>query len=476
MLRRATETTRGRVALLLSAVALVIVGSAALVHFAFGAYEDFGAALWSAVLHVLDPSSLHDDSGVAERAIGVFQVVSGLVLLVGLLFTFVAEVVSSSLERLGQSDRPARARDHLLVVGGIDLIGVAASTAAEAQLETELDRLVVLAPESARDSRAQIRDELEEVGGNLKIDLVFGDTAGDSGFELAGAERARAILLMSSSSGPVPAEAADVEVTQSGLALLDYLKEHDANPAVRLLFRRGRNVDASWELFPPDWDAVVADRTVSAVLRLAITRPPALAKLPGWVAEHGAIEPFARLVDAAWSARDGGPLRLTIVGCGINAPALMEDLAEVGTEYFAVTMIAPREAFDRYLGTAEPSGVKIHFIGARPADTNHLPRNLIESRPHVVVVTPSPSSWDQRTSDAGATLSVFHVLRTAGGRDLPVLAELFLPESAKRLPNDPRLLAISSLRAVATAIALSLFDAPRAAELERQLAAGASDR
>jgi hypothetical protein len=457
-------------------VALVIVGSAALVHFAFGAYEDFGAALWSAVLHVLDPSSLHDDSGVAERAIGVFQVVSGLVLLVGLLFTFVAEVVSSSLERLGQSDRPARARDHLLVVGGIDLIGVAASTAAEAQLETELDRLVVLAPESARDSRAQIRDELEEVGGNLKIDLVFGDTAGDSGFELAGAERARAILLMSSSSGPVPAEAADVEVTQSGLALLDYLKEHDANPAVRLLFRRGRNVDASWELFPPDWDAVVADRTVSAVLRLAITRPPALAKLPGWVAEHGAIEPFARLVDAAWSARDGGPLRLTIVGCGINAPALMEDLAEVGTEYFAVTMIAPREAFDRYLGTAEPSGVKIHFIGARPADTNHLPRNLIESRPHVVVVTPSPSSWDQRTSDAGATLSVFHVLRTAGGRDLPVLAELFLPESAKRLPNDPRLLAISSLRAVATAIALSLFDAPRAAELERQLAAGASDR
>ena len=476
MLRRATETTPGRVALLLCAVALVVLGSAALVHFAFGEYEDYGAALWSAVLHVLDPSSLHDDSSDAERAIGAFQVVAGLVLLVGLLFTFVAESFASSLERIGQSERPVGGRDHLLVVGGVDLIGVATSAAAEAQLETELERLVVLAPESARDSRAQILADLEEAGGRLKIEVVFGDTAGDSGFELAGAERARAILLMPSTSGPVPAEAADVEVTQSGLALLDYLREHDADPPVRLLFRRGRNVDASWELFPPDWDAVVGDRTVSAVLRLAITRPPALAQLPGWVAEHGAIEPFAKLVDAAWSARDGGPLRLTIVGCGINAPALMEDLAEVGSEYFAVTMIAPRAAFDRYLGSAEPSGVNIHFVEAQPADPAHLPRSLIESRPHLVLVTPSPSSWDQRTSDASATLSVFHVLRTAGGRDVPVLAELFLSESAKRLPNDPRLLAISGVRSVATAVALSLFDPERAAELERQLAAGASDR
>jgi hypothetical protein len=153
----------------------------------------------------------------------------------------------------------------------------------------------------------------------------------------------------------------------------------------------------------------------------------------------------------------------------------MEDLAEVGADLFAVTMIAPRDAFERYLGSAEPSGVSIRFVEARPTDTSHLPRSLIESRPHVVLITPSPASWDQRTSDATATLSVFHVLRTAGGRDLPVLAELFLPETARRLPNDPRLLAISTLRSVATAIALSLFDAPRAAELERQLAAGAAD-
>ena len=311
-------------------------------------------------------------------------------------------------------------------------------------METELRRLVVLAPESARESRAQILDELEEASGkDLKIDLIFGDTAGDSGFELAGAERARAILLMASSSGPVPAETADVEVTQSGLALLDYLRERDSAPMVRLLFRRGRNVDAGWELFPSDWDAIVADRTISALLRLAITRPPALEGLPGWVAEHGSVEPFTKLVDAAWkaAARKEEPLRLTIVGCGISAPALMEDLAEVGAENFAVTMIAPRAAFDRYLGTAEPSGVRLHFVEALTTDTEHLPRSVIESRPQMVIITPSPTDWNQRASDASATLSVLRVLSTAGGRELPVLAELFLSESTKRLPNDPRLLA-----------------------------------
>jgi hypothetical protein len=477
MLRRAAESTRGRLVLLLGTVAVVLLGSAALAHFAFDEYGSFGDSLWSGTLHLLDPSSLHDDEGAAQRTIGVFQVITGLVLLVGLLFTFVSEVVTRSLERLGQSDRPVTCRDHLLVVGGRDLVALAFAATTEAHRETGLKRLVVLAPESARESRAAILDELEDATGVLKFDLVFGDTAGDSGFELAGAERARAILLTATPGAPAAPEAADVEVTQSGLALLDYLNEHKASPQVRLLYRRGRNVDAAWELFPSEWDAVVGDRTISAVLRLAISRPPALAKLPGWFDEHGSINAFTRLVDQAWKATDGGPLRLTIIGCGINAPALMEDLAEVGPEYFAVTMIAPREAFERFLeGNTEPSGIAIDFVEARSADPDHLPRSLRASVPGLVLVTPSPTGWELRVSDASATLSVLHVLRTAGGKDLPVLAETFLPDTAQRLPRDPRLLAVSSLRSVATAVALSLFDTKQAAEFERQLAAGVADR
>lgn len=480
MLSRATETTLGRVLLLLSAVALVLLGSAALAYFAFDEYGSFGAALWSAVLHVLDPSSLQDDEGAAQRAIGLFQVVSGLVLLVGLLFTFVAESFASSLERLGQSDQPVRARDHLLVIGGLDLVPVAVRAAAKASragIGSEIERIVVLAPETARESRGQLRAELKEAAGDLCLDLVFGDTAGDSGFELVAAERARAILLMPSTSGPVAAEAADVEVTQGGLALLDYLTEREAAPLVRLLFRRGRNVDASWELFPREWDAIVGDRTVSAVLRLALSKPQTLEKLPGWTSKHEANAGFVRLVGAAWAAAatEGRRLRLTIVGCGINAPALMEDLAELGAERFELTMIAAREAFDAYLGSTEPSGVSIRFVDARPTDPADARTHLTESAPDIVLATPSPASRDLRISDASATLAVLHALR-AVGPDTPVLAELFLPDTARRLPADPRLLAISGLSAVATGVVLSLFDPQLATELERQLAAGAGDR
>lgn len=272
-----------------------------------------------------------------------------------------------------------------------------------------------------------------------------------SEFELAAAARAHAVLVMPSTSGPVIAETADVEVTQSGLALLDYLKERGATPLVRLLFRRGRNVDASWELFPREWDAIVGDRTVSAVLRLALTRPQALEQLPAWTDEHGADAAFAGLIADAWSAAaaKSRALRLTIVGCGINAPALMEDLAEVGAERFTVTMIAPRAAFDAYLGSEQPSGVAIDFVETHPTDPDESLARLTESAPDLVLVTPSPATWDMRTSDANATLAVLHVLRTVGPR-LPVLAELLLPDTARRLPADPRLLAISGLRAVAT--------------------------
>jgi hypothetical protein len=480
LLRRATETTLGRVLLLLSAVAVVLLGSAALAYLAFDEYGSFGAALWSAVLHVLDPSSLQDDEGAAQRAIGLFQVIAGLVLLVGLLFTFVAESFANSLERLGQSDRPVRARDHLLVIGGVDLVPVAVRAAAKAsrsRIGTEIERVVVLAPESARESRGQLRAELKEAAGDLRIDLVFGDTAGDSGFELVAAEEARAVLLMPSTSGPVVAEAADVEVTQGGLALLDYLSEREATPLVRLLFRRGRNVDASWELFPREWDAIVGDRTVSAVLRLALSKPRTLETLPGWTGKHEANAGFVKLVDAAWAAAaaENRRLRLTIVGCGINAPALMEDLAQLGTERFELTMIAAREAFDAYLGSSEPSGVSIRFVDARPTDPAEARDRLAESAPDLVLTTPSPAGWDPRASDASATLAVLHVLRTVGP-ETPVLAELLLPDTARRLPADPRLLAISGLSTVATGVALSLFDPQLGAELERQLAADGDDR
>jgi hypothetical protein len=470
MLRRAMQTTRGRLVLLLTAVGAVILGSAVVDHVIFNRYPTFGEAFWSATLHLLDPSSLQDDDGGVERTLGIFQVITGLVLLVGVLFTLVADSVGRSIERLGRLDPPVRARNHLLIVGGADLLPEAAAALALASdMSERRPRVVVLAPESDRGSRHNLLAELRRQADPLKVELVIGDTADESGFALAAAHRAATILLLPTTGGPVVAEAADVEVMQTGLALKDYLEEHGAAPQVRMLFRRGRHVDAVWDLFPDGWDAVVGDRVIAAILRVALTRLEEVPEADGLVDPHGCGD--KSLLRGAREAAGGEDrrLRLTIVGCGITAPALMEDLAQAGDGRFELTMLAEREAFEANLGREDPAGLDLRFCETALGDPELLARQLTEVVPDVVLVTPSPTAGDLRLSDAEATLTAMHVLRTLGPRT-PVLAELFLPESVERLPADPRLLPVSALQAVAGAMALTIFDPERSRALEQALA------
>jgi hypothetical protein len=472
VLSRATQTTFGRLGLLVSTVALVVLGSAALAHVVFGLFDNFGAALWSAVLHLLDPSSLHDDSGAEERIVGLIQAVTGLVLLVGVLFTLVAESVGSSIERLGRHDPPVHAHGHVLIVGGGDFLAPAAEALAIAtEVGGHRERVVFLAPESARSSRRRLLTELRKRAGRMKVSLVIGETGEESGFELGAAAAAAVILVLPTGSGPVIAEAADVEVMQTGLALSEYLEPRGADPDVRLLFRRGRNVDAVWDMMPAGWDAVVGDRVVSSTLRHAITGFGGISDL------EALVDPYETGADVgaphrAWerAGAEGRALRLTLIGCGINTPALLEDLAEAGAERFEVTVLAARGPYDTYLGRPERAGLELRYEEISPADPERLRQALERANPEVAVVSPSPTSWDLRDSDAEATMALLHVLRILGA-ETPALAELFLPSSVERLPAERRLLPVSGLQAVSGALALTVFNPERAAELEGALEA-----
>jgi hypothetical protein len=309
----------------------------------------------------------------------------------------------------------------------------------------------------------------------MRLDLAIGDAGDESGFALGAAEKAEAILVLPTGSGPVIAEAADVEVMQTALALRDYLAEHGAEPDVRMLFRRGRNVDAIWDLMPDGWDAIVGDRIVASIVRHALTGLRGLPEIAALVDPDGGADTDAprRALERAESERR--PLRLTMIGCGINTPALLEDLAEAGGERFALTMLAPRQAFEAYLGRAERAGVSLDLEEVSLTDPEQLREALRRSRPEVVLLTPSPSNWDQRDSDAEAIMALLHVLRSLGP-EVPVIAELFLPASVERLPADPRLLPISNLQVISAALALTVFSPERARRLEAALDAEEAGR
>ena len=186
--------------------------------------------------------------------------------------------------------------------------------------------------------------------------------------------------------------------------------------------------------------------------------------------------PDPELVEAAWGKAEGEsrPLRLAIVGCGINAPALLEDLASAGAERFEVSVISSRAVFERYLGEGAHSGVDVRFVETRLDEPERLEQSLSEVGPDIVLVTPSPYEPDLRRSDAEAILVLLHVRHMIDPRT-PLLAQLFLPDNATRLPRDPNLFAISSLTAISAATALSLVDPEAAAELERSFAAGTEE-
>jgi hypothetical protein len=286
-LRQAIGTTKGRALLLLGVVAALWVGSSVVAKLTLDEYGSLWAALWSGLLHLLDPSSLHDDQGWGQRAIGLVQVVTGLVLVVGLIFTVLGEVVSSSLERLGRIERPYPGSGHLAFVGGLDTLPYLLRALDQAPSQWGVrpapHTVVVLAPFEQRDERDDILSSLRGAAGGFDLRLVFGDVAGPGGFDLAGLARADVVVVGSVRSGRGRVESSDVEVLRSGTALDAYLREREARPRrprVLLIFRRGVDADAAWGLFPSAWDAIVGDRGAAAVLHIAISHPRFAAVLP----------------------------------------------------------------------------------------------------------------------------------------------------------------------------------------------------
>jgi len=467
MARRLIQTSRGRLLVLLGAVVAVMLGTAAIDHFALDRYDDLDDAIWSAVLHLLDPAQLEDDHGAAERAIGLFQVVTGIVLLVGVLLTLVTESVGASIERLGALQAPTRQRGHVLVVGGAEQLRHAARALSYAsEIGGRSLPAVALAPRAARPERDALLQELREGAAPLRVELLFGEVGEEAGFALGAAERARTVVLLPDGAS-AGAKAADVEVMRSGLALHTYLRSRGGRPAVRLQFRHGRDVDAIWDLLPDDWDAIVGDRVVSALLLAAITEdelPPEVDALLD-PCRHGdpGLLPAAR--EAARQA--GRRPRLAVVGASDSVSALLADLAAAGPQAPRPTLLAKRETLGAELSRAR-AAAGLEFRETAVDDPQELAAALTEARPDIVLVTPTPTDQDLRTCDAEATLTVLHALRALGPR-VPVVAELFLPESVERLPADPRLRPLSSMEAVAGALALSIAQPERSSRLEEWL-------
>lgn len=315
---RLFETTAGRLVGLGAAVFAFWFASA-VVASAVGAFDDLGDALWSGVQHLLDPGALGDDATTAQRLLGVVQVVLGIVLVVGLVLTLLTDVVDRTLQRLGESDPPARARGHLLAIGSGDALLTVLSRLEQREPGAEA---VVLVPPGDAGARRELQTHLDAALPSLRVRAVGGDPTTAGGLERGSASRARAIAVLSpEGADDAPADARAIEVAVS---IARTLGDAGRLPHVGVEIRRGRNADAVWGSFPPQVDAVVHDRALGAVLALAVLNPP-----------------FVEMLGAAASREQQGGL--FAVGAEELAGRRFGELAPVFAEAVPVGVIPRRD-------------------------------------------------------------------------------------------------------------------------------------
>ncbi|GIK77686.1 MAG: hypothetical protein EDQ89_06645 [Acidobacteria bacterium] len=531
-LERLVGRTSGRL-VLLTGFAAALWALTALAADLIDAYPGFGESLWSGVRHMLDPGALGDDATGAQRAVGLIQVLTGIVLVVGLALTVLSDLVDRMLHRLAEIDPPVTAKDHLLVIGcGGSLPAILARFSASGWRAP----VVVLVPPGPGEERRSLRQRLTEAAPALEVRVVSGDAFHPAGLARGSAAAARSIVILSR-----PGEddaAADVLTIQIGAVLAASLEAADRAPQVGIEMRRGENVDSIWELFPPNFDAIVHDRSAGSVLGLAMANPSFTAVIDS--ASYGSDAPrpflvgvgeragsrFAELAGCLPAAvpvgliSGGGDGRVRLVPgpdtrleatdrvivlarseadarrrgrtpASVAAPSpdisdplppprpLLVGWSTTSADYVGAVAGADGAGRARteitVLASADPGpgpeATELRWRRGDPSDPSTLRDTLAAVAPDVVLVASVGASADPRVTDARAALAALHLCRAAEDRPLTLLVEQRGAGRAAALERaDPRIRVVSAAAIAARAIALAAVD-PDALAAQEAMAA-----
>lgn len=423
-----TRTLPGRLVLLLSAVALIGLITAAFGHFVLGAFSSFGEALWSAIAHLVDPGSIGDDHTTSQRITGLIQVIAGIIFFAGIVLTVLTEVVDRALRRLEKDDPAVRRHDHLLIIGYNSSLWEVQErlrlTAGE-----EPPEIVVMLPLGESQLRDSTRRALAGYPSRATVVVAEPD---DDGFQRVCAGEARGIVLLSPTGDP---DAADLEVTDRASLLERFLAgAGDAAPSVAVEFRRGRNVKAFWQAgadgsesrFPESFDALVNDRNIGAILLLAAMNP-VFAEL---LLESGDGDFAPELIPVeSWSRRSFGEAR-----AGIESYNLLGILSGSGPQASATYLPDPEQTLhpgDRLIAVPTDAPPAEVAAAGMPDSVKVVP-----TRPGPVLMigwSDASGALTRELEENGLDTGILHLL----DRELPASSPTTGEVPVRLLEGDP---------------------------------------
>ncbi len=399
-----TRTWPGRLVLLLTGVAMIGLITSAVGHFVLGAFPSYGEALWSSIAHLVDPGSIGDDESPAKRSIGLLQVIAGMIFFAGIVLTVLTEVVDRALRRLEKGDPAVRRSGHVLVVGFNSSLWEIQKRLRSAARDEPPEIVVMLTLDEA-DRRDETRGYLADYPARTTV--VVAEPAED-GYGRVCATQAKSIVLLSPVGDP---DSADLEVTDRASLLRSHLEQSGAKPTVAVEFRRGRNVQAFWmdgregtrSRFPGNFDALVNDRNIGAILAVAVMNSVFAEFLfDDW---DGTFAPELLPVDG-WAKRSYGEARAGLVQFN-----LLGIVTGSGPEAQATYLPGP----DRMLEPGDRLIVVPTEVPEKSGPTDPLPDavKVVPARPGPVLVigwSDASSALASELASMGAESGVLHLL------------------------------------------------------------------
>lgn len=267
--RKIYGTIPGKVLLLVAFLVALVLIFGAILEFAFTDFDNYPSSLWWGVKHLIDPSQIGEDEGVGERVAGLVLVIVGLVVVLGVIFDGIATAVDRNVSRRETHQEPLDTKGHLVFTGWTDSLP---KIIAYVRLRYRVAGLpdghfVIIVDNDLRPERDAILATLREVVPGRTPDVVFAESGGTNGFDLASCQTARSIVLVSDHQGGHDARAIDIGTVESAIALGNYLDDRVPAgmhmPAVFMSFIESRTASASYHLLgenvmPLLWDRIIA--------------------------------------------------------------------------------------------------------------------------------------------------------------------------------------------------------------------------
>jgi len=317
----------------------------------------FLEAGWSSLMRTLDPGTMGGDTGWGLRGVSLMATLGGL-FIVSALIGVITTGLDGRLEALRRGRGAVELSGHTLILGWSSGVSAIVSELAEANSNQRRSAVVILA-DFPKEEMDEALESVAKINRRMITLTRTGDTASPENLRTVGVERAKSVVVVSSSQSAD----ADPDAVRTTLAVLN-ATEYPGNVVVEL---KRRTLSDSL-------------RTVSNGRALAVTGPEIIAQVTAEVCRyHGMSAVYQELFDFEGDEiyfQGASSLVGSLFGDVVQsfeASSILGLRRAVGTTHLAPPINTILAAGDMLIAISEDDDTVVVAAGFQPAPITGVP-------------------------------------------------------------------------------------------------------